>query len=168
MTVYRIPHSVHSGLAGCIMLSLMHLPAASDTASAEDKEAVIGYCLNIADQAAETRMARQAEALKKLESEIDRKLSELEARRAELQGWVERQDQIQKAASDSIVQIYAEMEPEVAAAQIASVDTKLASSVLRQMKPKQASLILNEMKPEQAALLMKTIAAASKQEPGRK
>jgi flagellar motility protein MotE (MotC chaperone) len=130
----------------------------------EEKEAVIQYCLNISDKAADARMARQAEILRTLEQKLEAKIAELETRRAEIQGWVEKQQQFQSAAQEGLVEIYATMDPEEAAKQMASLDTKLASSVLRQLKPRQASTILNEMKPEQAALLIKTIAATAKRE----
>lgn len=139
------------------------VPASGEEVTAEDKEAVIDYCLNISDKAAETRMARQVEALKQLEGEIDLKISELEKRAAGVQAWVDKQERLQSAASAGVVEIYAAMDPEAAARQMSKTDPRLASSVLRQLKPKQASLILNEMKPEQAALLVKAIAAASKE-----
>jgi flagellar motility protein MotE (MotC chaperone) len=156
--------SLRTAAAAGLLLVLASVPAASETASAEDKEAVIDYCLNISDKAAETRMSRQVAALKLLEEQIDTKLTELETRKSELKVWVERQEQLKSAAAGSVVAIYAAMEPEAAAKQMSSVDARLASSVLQQLKPKQASLILNEMKPEQAALLVKIIAAAAKQE----
>ena len=129
-----------------------------------EKEAVIAYCLNISDKAADAKMARQTEALKALEAKLDFKIAELETRRAEIQGWVEKQRQFQSAAETGLVEIYATMDPEEAAKQMANLDTRLASSVLRQLKPRQASTILNEMKPEQAALLVKTIAATAKRD----
>lgn len=150
-------------IASGMMLLAANARAVAEDVTPEDKEAVIDYCLNISDKAAESRMARQVEQLKQLEGEIGLKLSELEKRQTELQAWVERQEQIQAAASAGIVEIYAAMDPEAAAQQMATIDSKLASSVLRQLKPKQASLILNEMKPDQAALLVKSIAAASKE-----
>lgn len=142
----------------------MSATALAESPPAAGSDAVIEYCLNISDKAADARAARQAETLKLLEAEIDKKLAALEARRAELQGWVEQQRQLQSAAAASLVEIYAGMDPEVAAEQMSKVDVRLASSVLRQLKAKQASLILNEMKPEQAAVLVKSIAAAMNQE----
>lgn len=149
------------GLAACLATSA---GASAESPPAAGSDAVIEYCLNISDKAADARAARQAETLRLLEAEIDKKLTALEARRAELQGWVEQQRQLQAAAAASLVEIYAGMDPEVAAEQMSKVDAGLAASVLRQLKARQASLILNEMKPEQAAVLVKTIAAAMNQE----
>ena len=130
----------------------------------KEKEAVIQYCLDISDKAADARMARQTEALKALEGKLEAKIAELETRSAEIRGWVEKQQQLQAAADAGLVEIYAAMDPEVAAKQMANLDTRLASSVLRQLKPRQASAILNEMKPEQAAVLVKVIATVAKRD----
>ncbi len=139
--------------------------AASNQKAAEPScvaaDAVIEYCMNITDKAKELRAARQAAMLKELEERVDAKIKELDAKRAELQTWVEQQQALRTAAEQAVVDIYATMEAEVAAKQLTELDPRTASSVLRQMKPRQASAILNEMKPEQAAPLMRIIAAAS-------
>jgi flagellar motility protein MotE (MotC chaperone) len=159
-----MPGTIQIMAWGGAVLCLASGVAMAQPSTTSDSEAVIEYCLNISDKAEEARIARQEVSLKKLEAEIDRKLVALETRRTELQSWVERQRQLQSAAAASLVDIYAVMDPEVAAEQMANIDVRLASSILRQLKARQASLILNEMKPEQAAVLVKSIAAATKQE----
>ena len=141
------------------------LPAAMATKLPDaESEAVINYCLNISDKAKDARVARQAAALKEMEAKLESKIRELEQRREQLQAWFEKQKGLQDAAERSLVDIYAAMDPEAAAKQLARLDPRLASSVLHQLKPRLASGILNEMKPEEAAKLVKIIAAATGRE----
>ena len=132
------------------------------------KELVIQYCLNIRDKVAEARSARQAAELKELEASLDEKIAALGARSAELKSWVEKQRDIQTSAEKGLVDIYAGMDPSVAAEQLGQLDTKLASSIIRQLKPKLASAILDEMSPDKAAPLVRIIAAATRREDVKK
>lgn len=162
--------AVARGAATATLLVALSSPAQASSgmaatpgleAPSPEAEAIIEYCRNIADGARELRAARQAAVLKDLESQIDAKLKQLEERRAELQSWVEKQEEMKTAAEKSLVDIYAAMEADIAAEQLAGIEPRIASSVLRQMKPRQASAILNEMEPEQATPLIRIIAAAS-------
>ncbi len=141
-----------------IALLLLPQPAVAETKADPVEE----YCLGIADKAADARVAWQTATLKKIEAELDSKIAKLDARQAEVQGWVEKQQQILAAAETGLVEIYAKMDPEVAAEQLTTLDLRLASSLLRQLKPRVASAILNEMASDKAALLVKSIAAAIK------
>lgn len=129
--------------------------------SKQTTEAVINYCLNISDKAAETRAARRLAALTEMEDKIKSKISELELRRSELEKWVEQKKALQQAAEESLVEIYATMDPEEAAKQLTKLDPRLASSVLFRLKPRLASGILNEMKAEDAAGLVRLLATAT-------
>lgn len=130
----------------------------------EELDPVRAYCTNIRDKAADARAAAQAKQLTDLQQKLEQKIKELEAREAEVKTWVDKQQQIREAATSSLVEIYAGMDAEIAAKQLASLDAKLASSVIRQLKPRVASAILNEMKPETANMLVKTIASAAAKE----
>jgi flagellar motility protein MotE (MotC chaperone) len=154
-------------LAATSTRSMAEAPAAHSASEKSENEAVLNYCLNISDQAAEARMAIQTERLKSLESKIDAKVKELDARQIELREWVEKQRQLQGAAESGLIEIYSAMDPEAAAGQLAALDVHIASSVLRQLKPRVASGILDEMKPEQAAELVRIIAAATAKEAKR-
>ena len=95
-------------LAGIFVLAGFQAAMAETTApaDAESAAAVIEeYCLNITDKASEARTAWQSQNLKDLEVKLDTKISELEAKRIEVQGWVERQDAIGKAANAGLVEI---------------------------------------------------------------
>lgn len=123
---------------------------------------VDGYCGAIGDKAAEARAAWQTEQLTDLQKRIEEKLVQLENKRKDLQGWVEKRDQILKSANQSLVDIYAKMDPEAAAAQLARAETATAVSVLHQLKARSASAILNSMDPDKAAMLVKMLAATAR------
>jgi flagellar motility protein MotE (MotC chaperone) len=135
---------------------------------AEDKEAagrdsataiIQDYCLDIRDKAAEARAAWQAETLKGLEAKLVMKIAELEAKRLEVQSWVERQEAILKSANAGLVEIYAKMDPEAAALQLSEVGRTTAVAILSQLSPRSASAIMNVMEPGRAAELVKALAS---------
>ena len=101
--------------------------------------------------------------LKKIEAEIDVKIVALETRQSELQQWIGKREAMLKAAAKELVDIYAKMDPEAAAKQLAELDTTTATSVIRQLSPRGASAILNVMEAKQAARLAKAIANATLQ-----
>lgn len=119
------------------------------------------YCANFADRANDARIAWQAENIKKLETDLDAKIAILDAKKLEIQGWIERRDAMLKQAGRELVDIYAKMDPEAAALQLAKLDTATATSVLRQLSPRGASAILNVMDTSKAAGLAKAIANAT-------
>ena len=130
---------------------------------AEDAALIQEYCLNIADKAAEARSAWIAAQMQKLRDEVSAKTVELEKKRIEVQEWVEQQQTMLQSASRALVDIYAKMEPEAAAAQLTRINTRTAVSILRQLKPATASAILDVMEPEKAAALVSAIAAAAQE-----
>lgn len=144
------------------LLAVLLLPPASASAeeAGADPNAVIkDYCLAIADAAADARIAWQQEELKALEAKVSSKIDELEKKRAELEAWVARHDAMLRSANESLVGIYAKMEPETAAAQIQKIGQATAVSILSQLSARNASAILNEMPPEAAAALVKVLAS---------
>ena len=102
------------------------------------------------------------ETLEKLRDEVTEKISALEAKRAELQGWIEKREQALQAASQELAGIYAKMDPEAAAVQLARIDTATAPAILRQLTARGASAILNVMETDRAAALVKAIAAMNR------
>jgi flagellar motility protein MotE (MotC chaperone) len=121
----------------------------------------VDYCANFADAANDARTAWQAANLKILQGELEAKIAELEARQAELQQWIVKRDAMLKKAGKELVDIYAKMDPEAAAQQLAQLDTGTATSVIRQLPPRGASAILNVMEAKQAAKLARAIANAT-------
>jgi flagellar motility protein MotE (MotC chaperone) len=115
------------------------------------------YCANIADQAADARFAWQAETLNALKKEIDGKIAELEAKRAEYEEWLKRRNEALAQAESGIVDIYAKMKPDAASKQLSAMDVPAAAAILHKLNTRNASAILNEMDPDRAAALAKAM-----------
>jgi flagellar motility protein MotE (MotC chaperone) len=122
-------------------------------ADAEASDGVQQYCANVASFAAEARIAWQMKRLDELQTQLKQKIADLEAKEAESRDWVLKRQDMMKKAADDIVAIYAKMEPEAAAAQMAVLDEGTAAAVLAKLKPAVSSAILNEMEPGKAAKL---------------
>ncbi|KAB2854969.1 MAG: hypothetical protein F9K41_10050 [Sphingopyxis terrae] len=119
------------------------------------------YCANIAATAGAARNARQEKQLLEIEQQIGRRLSELEAKRAELQELMDRYEALVKKVDDGLVAIYARMRSGSAAAQLANMEEDVAAALLMRLQPKQSSAILNDMEASRAVLLTKKIAGVS-------
>lgn len=143
--------------AAAIALAVLASPCRAEPQGAADTS-VQQYCTAIADKAADARVAWQTRTLNDLQAEVEAKLAALDAKEKDLQAWVQRRDDMLKAANQSLVDIYAKMDPEAAAAQLAAADTATAVSVLHQLKPRNASAILDVMDPAKATMLVKVIA----------
>ena len=99
---------------------------------------VKSYCTNIAAAATDARFAWQTIKLKQLEDRIKDRVKDLDAKEAELRGWIDKRAQIEKEAGEKLVGIYTKMKPETAATQIGNLDDTMAAAVLGQMNPRQA------------------------------
>jgi len=138
------------------------------TTPAEPQTSSQQYCVNIADQAADARFAWQAKTINELEQEIDKRLAELEVKRAEYQEWSRQREESLAKASDHIVSIYAKMRADAAALQLAVLDDQIASAVLVKLNARTASAILNEMEPGRAAQLTRAMVDAARGAPAGK
>lgn len=136
-----------------------------DQATPEVRQAIEDYCLSISDAAAERRMATQTAALEKLEKRLEERMSRLTEEKSALEALIAKREEIRNLAKKELVEIYAGMPPEAAAAQMEKLDIRLASSLLRQLKPRQASAILSEVEPELAAQMMRVLASAAQSAP---
>ncbi len=145
-------------------------PGADITTGAVDapgSDLARGYCVNIAGSAADARIALQKAKLADVEKEIAKRMSALDAKASELKAWVERRDQFQKRANESLAKTYTQMEPDAAALQLAAMDEETAASVIMKLEPQNSSAILNEMAPDKAARLVAAISGAARpQRPG--
>jgi flagellar motility protein MotE (MotC chaperone) len=160
-------HSNAIGLIACLAMLLVLAPASlhAETPETADASPAVGkiieeYCVAISDQAAERRIARQAQALKELGARVENRIARLEQATTELEAVIKRQEDLRRLADTELVSIYSGMAPDMAASQMEKIGTSLASSVLRQLKPRQAGAILNEMKPDVAAQLVKAISSS--------
>ena len=151
--------------AACIALSATLLPAGdarAEPAQQPGSDAAAGenaalYCRNIADAAADARFTRQQAALAAMEKEIEARLAQLEAKRAEYQEWLARREAFLKKADDSLIAVVSQMRPDAAAAQLAAMNEDMAAAVLARLSPRVASAILNESEPARAARLTSTM-----------
>lgn len=121
-----------------------------------------GYCVNIAGTAADARAALQQAKLAEMEKQLGNRIAVLETKTAEYKAWVERREEFLKRATNSLVKIYSQMEPDAAALQLVAMDEETAAALLMRLEPQNASAILNEMPPERAARLSGGIANASR------
>lgn len=134
------------------------VPAESSSGEGGASDLSANYCTTTIDKAAESRTAWQQETLQKLRNDVDAKIAELEQKRAELEEWIKRREDIIKSANRDLVDIYAKMDPEAAAAQLGEADIQTAVSILSQLTPRAAGSILGIMEPKRAAVLVKAMA----------
>lgn len=120
------------------------------------------YCANVSDTAADARIAWQQEKLAETEREIAKRIALLEEKTEEFKAWLDRRDEFSRRANETLVQIYARMEPDSAALQFIAMDEETAAAVLTKLNPRNSSAILNEMPAEKAARLTATIAGAAR------
>jgi flagellar motility protein MotE (MotC chaperone) len=134
------------------------------SAAAPDKSAdggVARYCANVAPLAAEARIAWQTRRLTELEEQIKQRIAELEKKEAEAREWVTKRETLMNSASEDVVAIYGKMEPEAAAAQLASMDEAMAVAILAKLSTHAASAILNEMEATKAGRLTGVMSGAA-------
>ncbi len=120
------------------------------------------YCFNTADSAADARFAWQAKKIQDMESELDKKAQQLEAKTEEYKRWLERRDAFSRKAHEKLVGFYTRMRPDAAALQLATLDEEMAAAVVMKLQTKVASQIMGEMDPERAAKIASIISGAGK------
>ncbi len=131
-------------------------------ATIPDTDLARRYCVNLADAAADARIAWQKAKLAEAEQQIDKRIAALEAKTAEYRIWLERREEFSRKVTKKLVEIYAKMEPEAAAMQLVSMDEEAAASILAKLDPRNSSTILNEMQPAKAARLAATLVGAAR------
>jgi flagellar motility protein MotE (MotC chaperone) len=131
-------------------------------ATMPDSDLAQRYCVSIADAAADARIAWQKAKLAETEKEIGERIAALEAKTAEYKAWLERRDEFSRKATQTLVEIYAQMEPDAASLQLAVMDEETAAAILTKLDPSISGGILNEMQPDKAARLSGTIAGAAR------
>ena len=124
------------------------------------ESAVSRYCANVAPVAAEARIAWETRRLNDLDAQIKQRIAELEKAEADTKDWVSKREALLNSASDDVVAIYGKMDPEAAAAQLATMEEPIAVSILHKLKVAAASAILDQMDAARAARLTGLILAA--------
>jgi flagellar motility protein MotE (MotC chaperone) len=122
------------------------------------------FCTGIADAARDRRYALQALELKKLQEEIDKRIAQLEQKRADYESWMKRREEFLAQAEDSVVKIYAAMKPDAAAERLAELNAPLAAGILMKLDARKAGVILNEMNSKAAAALTGIMVSAARRE----
>lgn len=120
------------------------------------------FCSNIADAAKDRRYALQLKELEALKKEVDSRVAQLEAKRAEYEEWLKRRQDFMTSAEKSVVDIYSRMKADAAAERLADVDPMLAAGILMKLNTRQAGIILNEMNRKAAAKLTGIMAAVAR------
>jgi flagellar motility protein MotE (MotC chaperone) len=118
-------------------------------------------CAHIANIAREARNELQQKQLADLEQRIRQKLTELEARKSELQAMLDRHESLLRGVDQTLVDVYSRMRPDAAASQMVNLEENQAAAILMRLRPKYASAILNEMDSAHAADVVKKLNALS-------
>lgn len=185
-------HKIRIGLpVACVILSLMQSAFANEEPSVSDHSGWVAitnsipkaqprdnleehiakkYCSNILDAAQEARFAWQLKTLKELQTKIDERIQLLEESIAQHQKWLGRRKDFLEKTSAGLIEVYAKMRPEAAAAQLSELNELAAAAILTKLKARSSSAILNEMETRKAARLVATIAGAAefRVKPGEK
>jgi flagellar motility protein MotE (MotC chaperone) len=140
-----------------VVISAASLAQSQPTITAPE-ESVLAYCKNVGTAVADARFARQAQEINALSARLDEKVAALDAKKAELQAWVEKREALMKRADESVVAIFSQMRPDAAALQMAALDRDVAAAILSKLNPRTASTILNEIEPGTAAQLTTAMA----------
>lgn len=120
------------------------------------------FCESIVDEAREQRYFLVEKRLTLLLAEAEQRITEVKAKKVELEAWVLRREEFAKQASGKLVEIYAGMKPEASAARLEKIDPGLAASLLLAIQPRQAGVILNEMDEKIAADITAIMAASAR------
>lgn len=128
---------------------------------AETSPAIKAYCQNIEDAALDARFLHQKSELQRLEGELEKRTSALEAKRAEYQEWLQRRDEFVNKAEGGLLALYAKIKPDAAAVQLAGIDEEAAAALLLKLKPRSASAILDQMDGTKAARLVSVMIGAA-------
>ena len=127
----------------------------------EISEEIRTFCTNIADSARDQRYLLQKQELDGLQTEIEKRIAELEERRMEYEHWLKLRNDFLKSAEGGLVDIYKNMRADSAAEKLELVNINVAAAIVMKLKPRLASQILNEMDAKKAAQLTGIIANAA-------
>ncbi len=141
-----------------------HKPAPLTPAPPEIRQ----FCSNIANSAADARVAWQAARLIELDAKLKRRIAEFDVKRAEFEDWLHKHDEAMKQAKDDIVAIYSKMRPDAAASQLAVMNDDMAASLLAKLNARVASAILAEKDPGRAARIANAMAGPVNPVDGKK
>lgn len=150
------------GGAAVVLLGLVAPGAFAQQAPAPTlEEEIRAFCGNIADAARDQRYLLQKKELEELQAEVDERIGLLEERSEKYREWLKKREDFMQVADSQLVEIYKNMAPDSAAAQLEIVKPGIAAAIVMKLSPRLASSILNEMDTKKAAALTTIIAAAA-------
>jgi flagellar motility protein MotE (MotC chaperone) len=140
-------------------------PHGLEAAAPDPQVAVIeppeDFCANVADKAKDARYVLQMKQVEDARQEVEAGKAALQAEKSEFDAAQKRRKAELEVAQKGVVDIYAKMKPDVAAAQLELIGLETASAILHQLNVRAASTILNEMRPEAAAKISARLAGAA-------
>lgn len=111
--------------------------------------------------ATEKVLGDKEEKILKKEQEVEAKLQQILAEKAEVQKLVEQNkamlENIQKAKDDKIIETYTSMKPGAAAAAMGEMDIAVAATIMFNLTTKQSAKIFAKMDPAKAAQLTEVL-----------
>jgi flagellar motility protein MotE (MotC chaperone) len=119
------------------------------------------YCSSVQNAASDARLEQQRSLLEQTQRELEQRIKILDARIAESKEWMRKRTDFLLQASDGLVEVYAKMNTEAAAAQLLSINERLAAAILSKLPPKTTSMILAEMDAKRAARLSSMLASVA-------
>jgi flagellar motility protein MotE (MotC chaperone) len=132
----------------------------ADAAAKAASNDISRFCTNIAPSAEALRIAWQIERLTKLDEQVRQRLADLEKAERETRDWVSKREAMIKSGADSVVAIYAKMQPDTAASQMGAMEDGVAVSILAKLNPRTAGAILEQMDAARASKLSSVLSAA--------
>lgn len=126
------------------------------------------FCANNAAIVGDARLSWQTARLRELEAQVQQRLQELEAKKAEFVAWMRKRDEAMRQATESVVAIYARMRPDSAAQQLAAMEDAMAAAVLAKLPSRAAGVILNEMESGRAARLTRVMVGPDSGQDGKR
>ena len=103
--------------------------------------------------AKEEKLALRELELKTLETEVDKKLAQLQQARDDLSRLLEAKDEVEAQRIQGLGKMYEKMDPAQGAVLLAELNRELAVRILAGMKAKAAGALLENMPPEEARRL---------------
>jgi flagellar motility protein MotE (MotC chaperone) len=133
-----------------VLVFAMVLPAQADD-----------FCANIADKARDARYVLQKKTLDDKQKRIDEEMAALKTAKEAFETEQKKREAEIRTAQQSLVDIYAKMKPDAAAAQLELIGVETASAILHQLNVRSASTILNQMNAEMAARISARLASTA-------
>lgn len=159
----RLPALPAFAVASIMLLGAsVSAPAQQEDAQTYKPDEIERFCGNIADAARDRRHANQLKELEVLKTDIDARMKQLDAKRAEYEQWMKLRQEFMAQASDTVVKIYARMKADAAAERLVELEPQLAAAIMLKLDVKQSGQIFSEMERTAVAKLTGIMADASR------